>query len=35
MELKKLKKNEVALGLHCTYPEPGIIECIGKDWDWI
>lgn len=32
---EKLSRGEVALGLWMGYPAPGIIECIGADWDWV
>ena len=31
----KLKENRVALGLGLHFPAAGIIECVGKSWDWV
>ena len=32
---EKLARGEVVLGLGLSYPAPGIVERIGKDWDWL
>lgn len=31
---EKLNRSKTLLGCVITYPCPGIIECIGDDWDW-
>ena len=33
--IQKIKNGEVSLGLCLTYPAAGIIENVGKDWDWV
>jgi len=32
---QKLKNDEVVLGLNMNFPAAGIIECMGKGWDWL
>ena len=34
-KLKHKLSERVCLGLVVMYPAPGIVECIGADWDWI
>jgi len=32
---ERLRNGEVVLGFAVTYPAAGIVESIGKEWDWI
>ena len=32
---QKLKNDVVVLGLNMCFPAAGIIECMGKGWDWL
>ena len=32
---KKLRKDEVALGVSLTYPNPNCIESLARGWDWV
>ena len=33
--IEKLKRDEVALGVGLTYPNPNCIESMGRGWDWV
>jgi len=32
---RKLGNDDVALGLNWSFPAAGIIECMGRGWDWV